>query len=124
MTDNEIIKALEYCNSQGITSECEKCKVKNGCRSELLKNALDLINRQNAEYEDLYKKYCDLVAITNERVPELMQELQKIKEYRTEAIKEFETKLIDNLIHETYSREFLIVFIKELARRMRGDTDV
>jgi hypothetical protein len=56
MTDNEIIKALEYCNSQGITSECEKCKVKKGCRSELLKNALDLINRQKSEIERLIDK--------------------------------------------------------------------
>ena len=28
MTDNEIIKALEYCTQQGITSECERCGVK------------------------------------------------------------------------------------------------
>lgn len=52
LTDNEIVKALEYCSRQGITSECERCKVK-GCRSELIKLALDLINRLQAENEEL-----------------------------------------------------------------------
>lgn len=53
MKDNEVIKALEYCTQQGITSECERCKVKKGCRSELIVNALDLISRQQAEIERL-----------------------------------------------------------------------
>jgi hypothetical protein len=44
--DNDVIKALEYCLAQGITSECEKCTVKIGCRDTLLHNALDLINRK------------------------------------------------------------------------------
>jgi hypothetical protein len=50
LPDSEIVKALEYCSQQGITSECERCKVK-GCRSELIKLALDLINRQNAKID-------------------------------------------------------------------------
>jgi hypothetical protein len=53
MTNNEIIKALEYCQQQGITSECERCKVKSGCRATLIENALDLIERQKAEIERL-----------------------------------------------------------------------
>ena len=53
LTDNEIIKALEYCKEQGITSECEKCNIKEDCRRELIAIALDLINRQQAEIERL-----------------------------------------------------------------------
>lgn len=49
MTDNEIIKEIEYCLEQGITSECDRCKDKIGCRDTLLHNALNLINRQKAE---------------------------------------------------------------------------
>ena len=51
--DNEIVKALEYCLAQGITSECERCRDKIGCRDTLLRDALDLINSQKAEIEEL-----------------------------------------------------------------------
>ena len=53
-TDEEIIKALECCSS----AECEKCKyVPQGdcyqgslaCNDDLMRSALDLINRQKAE---------------------------------------------------------------------------
>lgn len=57
MTYVETIKALEYCSKQGITSECEKCTVGNGCRSELIISALDIINRQKADYEHLKNEY-------------------------------------------------------------------
>ena len=53
--DNEIIKALECCLAQGITSECERCRDKIGCRDTLLRDALDLIKRQKAEIERLRK---------------------------------------------------------------------
>lgn len=56
MTDEDIIKALEYCCKQGITSECEGCNYKKGCRTELINDAFDLINRQNAEVERLKKE--------------------------------------------------------------------
>lgn len=53
MTYIEISKALEYCLAQGITSECERCRDKIGCRDALLRDALDLIHRQAAEKEEL-----------------------------------------------------------------------
>ena len=56
MNDDKIIKALEYCLEQGITSDCERCKVKIGCRDTLLKDALDLINRQKTEINILIRK--------------------------------------------------------------------
>lgn len=52
-TDSEILKALEYCSQQGSMSECERCKIKRGCRFELIKLAFDLINRLQAEKEAL-----------------------------------------------------------------------
>ncbi len=57
MTDEQIIKALEYCSEQGITSECEKCKFKKGCRTEMIATALDLVNRQKAEIKRLKESY-------------------------------------------------------------------
>ena len=52
-TDNEIVKALECCKNDGII--CGECPYKkaNGCMEKLSADALDLINRQNAEIERL-----------------------------------------------------------------------
>ncbi len=55
MTDKEIIKALETC----ILGDCQGCFYgdtnQRGCTDDLMKNALDLINRQQAEIERLQK---------------------------------------------------------------------
>ena len=53
MTDNEIIKALERCSSQGDCDKCPAYKPSSECIAILQKNALDLINRQKAENEML-----------------------------------------------------------------------
>lgn len=96
MTDTEIIKALEYCSQQGVTSECERCKVKKGCRSELIVNALDLINRQKAEKETM-QSYIDCLKAEIERLEDLnkcyytsCQQIAKSNhEIKAEAVKEF-----------------------------------
>ena len=63
LTDKEIVKALEHCSKQGITSECKRCKVQKGCRPYLIIEALDLINRLQAENERLQSI---LLAFTSE----------------------------------------------------------
>lgn len=55
MTDNEIIKALECC---AIKNDCKGCyfdthEAEDICAREVVKNAFDLINRQQAEIERL-----------------------------------------------------------------------
>ncbi len=54
MTDNEIVKALECCGND----ECSKCPLQDGVCSEkdVMKNAIDLINRLQAENEMLKKE--------------------------------------------------------------------
>lgn len=79
LTDNEIKKALEYCLEQGITSECERCRDKIGCRDTLLMNALDLINRRDADIERL------------ERVISNIRRNRQVIE--SEAIKKFAERL-------------------------------
>ena len=89
MNDNDIIKALEFCESPDCecTRECPMfcngIKSISDCRGELHKNALDLINRQKAEIERLE----DMVA-QNEGVLPKYEQLIK-----AEAIKEFEDRL-------------------------------
>lgn len=59
MTDNEIIKALECCQTQ-YAKNCEKCPYERykkpcisaiTCSSQMRADLLDLINRQRAEIE-------------------------------------------------------------------------
>lgn len=70
MTDNEIIKALNYCcgNIENNDEECNEDMCYQvtlpesrdegirWCRQWLMKDALDLINRQKAEIEKIKKK--------------------------------------------------------------------
>lgn len=58
-TDEEIIKALEYCNAD--ISKCDKCMLQKECESNpfysaVAEYALELINRQKAEIERLKKE--------------------------------------------------------------------
>jgi len=78
MTDKQVIKALECCvakeNCEEVSCEiCPYCRVYD-CKEVMLKNAIDLINRQKAE---------------NDRL------LQKMQQLKSEAIKEFAKYMID-----------------------------
>lgn len=57
MTDNEIIKALEWCTN---VMDCGKCLYSpysgSGCATRLKTEVLDLIKRQQAEIERLKKE--------------------------------------------------------------------
>ena len=54
MTDNEIIKALECCANANINA-CDKCPFNKQCENDeqLVKYALDLINRLTTDNESL-----------------------------------------------------------------------
>ena len=58
MTDNEIIKALEYCSTDVRENTCPKCAFykKHRCSTLMLNAVSDLINRQKAEIERLLQK--------------------------------------------------------------------
>ncbi len=84
MSDNDIIKALECCSVHGLL-KCEKCPKKNEgvtCMYALSKDALNLINRQQAEIERLNIRNKALAAITKNYD-------WKFVKAKSEAIKEF-----------------------------------
>lgn len=58
MTDNEIIKAIEYCLDSS-NETCEFCPFRMYCErdSKILRCALDIIYRQKAEIEHLQQMY-------------------------------------------------------------------
>lgn len=93
MTDNEIIKALECC----INDDCNICPETFGnCELTVMRNALDLIKRQQAENERLeysakeWEKqakyfFTKMQAITKENIKEFVEragkELEKIPQH-------------------------------------------
>jgi hypothetical protein len=87
--ENEIIKALEYCLAQGITSECERCRDKIGCRDTLLRDALDLINRQKEEIERLRDLLHESTEDNNRWVCDCIQMQKDMQKLKSEARKEF-----------------------------------
>ena len=102
MTDNEIIKALEYCKD---------------CSAKLNVEIIDLINRQQKDIDDLckvlgraYQENCFLEASR--------------KCVKAEAIKEFAEKLKDDMvpnIDDTYIESFVEEYIDNLVKEMVGE---
>lgn len=131
MTEKDIKKALRLCKQNTVCKGCSY--INNGCLRTLMQDTLNLINSKNAEIASLQeqnkinadcaaRQYKEIERLKGYVVPtlQLMSEYD-IKRAKSTAIKDFEKLLIDNVIYETYSKDFLIVFIKEFARRMVGD---
>ena len=93
LTDSEIVKALECCKYEYDT-KCELCCYnfysRTGCRSELRRNALDLINRLQAENERL-KDYNENLLTANTSLS------NEILDAKTEAYKESIEKVKEKL---------------------------
>ena len=103
MTEEQIIKALEYCFTRGFDeSTCYECPFYTAtakCTEDLRESVLDLINRQKAEIERLKRD----IAI-HEHVHEESNAAYQVlvKQAKSEAIKEFAERLkkhsfVDNL---------------------------
>ena len=64
LTDEQIIKALEHCSYNDV-KRCDDCsyyekETKTYCVNELIKDVLDLINRQKAEIERLNTMHSEM----------------------------------------------------------------
>ena len=90
MTDNEIMEALGYCTNPKVQKKCPRAKFvdvcNDGCIHLLMKQALDLINRQKAEIEKLEEmlesksgknEANETVAYLADRVEELCDEIER-----------------------------------------------
>ena len=97
MTDNEIIKTLECC----INDDCDNCPDTFGnCEHNAMRNALNLINRQQEEIERL--------KIENQSLRSAANSCKlHYNEARVEAVKEFAYRLKDYYInHKRYKRPY------------------
>lgn len=94
-TDEQIIKALECCVKTEFISDCAKCKMfAFDCKDIFIENALDLINRQKAEIEELKT---EIERKKNQNTLLLKKKCKDIntarKIIKSEAIKEFAERL-------------------------------
>lgn len=123
MTDNEIIKVLEFCPEHNCDVECPLFDTPY-CVNVLMKNALDLIQRQQERIERL-KDNLDAVlaerADHTEAIKEFADNLKKdIKNHRLEmylnGLKG--THRTDEMTYET-----IIEYIDNLLEEMVGGSD-
>lgn len=84
MTDNEIIKALELCNSSFLDRSCRECqfyKVSH-CSTALINEGINLINRQKAEIEKKDTEIAILIRkneTLKDEVSELRAEVERLQ---------------------------------------------
>ena len=93
MTDKEIIKALECCTGETEDVDCSICPYNDEafCNLNASKEALALINRQQAEIERLYNHFLDLT-----------------KKVKYEAVKEFAERFRVKFQKEKYRDCYVI----------------
>ena len=93
MTDEQIIKALKCCGG----SNCHECPIE-GCTDDIFGNALDLINRLQAEneqgkeeankYKNLWGIALDDIEIAKAKAYTRVTNLKKISRYIDDLVKE------------------------------------
>ena len=125
MTDNEIIKALEYCPKATTLGDCEKLECpalrKEGCyyacfgediyENELMKDALSVINRQKAKIEALQMDNEQLqsdIVNANMNAEHALAEIERLQ---------FECGRLER--HTKMHDEIITDAIKEFAERLK-----
>ena len=127
LTDNEIIKALECCSKGEVYADCERlgCPlylgISLGCKyvdneNKLYADALDLINRQQAEIEKL--------KIENQALRMAANSYKlHYNEAKVEAVKEFADRLKKECIIDRGYEILQEGTIDDLVKEMAGDTE-
>ncbi len=122
MTEIEIMKALECCRTN-IMADCKRCnlRLEDGttrpyCTTILIGNALDLINRKNAEIERVTKERDNITKT-------YMEVVDAWKITRAETIKEFAERLLKDYAMMIYDGDRVVhdTDIYNLAKEMGVD---
>ena len=140
MTGEQIIKALEYCNTDVRESTCPKCAFykKHRCSTLMLNAISDLINRQKERIKESEEKLAENEELLNDRIQESVNAvseadqkyicalersiaakdvererlLQKLQQAKSEAIKDFAKRLKGYAIGENGSKEKAYFFVE------------
>ena len=125
MTESEIMKALE-CHINDITT-CGECPLKRdlGCSHTLSKSALDLINRKNAEKDELQHEKAKLQHKIEELNFENLQLVASFRDLKAEAIKEFAERVKEYIyesddINHKFEPEILRISFRRVFNVSRG----
>ena len=109
MTDNKIIKALECCGNI-VDSTCKGCVYHEtynaSCVVRLMRDALDLINRQQAEIERLEAQHREMCI--------------GMKVLKKKAIEKFAERLCNGRV----SNDPVVIAVKVELERMKEMTEV
>ena len=122
LTDKEIVKALECCNK----NDCRTCPYGKYnvtgwcCMPKVRKDAIDLINRLQAENEELHKKYDDTVLLDGNIVQQVHELLITAK---AEAYKEFADRLKEKAFIILHHKMILSSDIDNLLKELVGDNN-
>ena len=118
MNDNDIIEAFDICSIYHWKCD-ESCPFSGNCWSNATEYAIDLINRQKAEIEELQRKVlmlypkgssCSMQVEVSDRIE---------REIKSEAIKEFAERLIDKIFTYTkYVDVDGVVILNRICRMM------
>jgi hypothetical protein len=132
MTDNDIIKALECCEEDSCGCGCPRMYCGDSvieCKAVLMEHALDLINRQKAKIEELYKENARQRAEI-EKLAHCCDDCAGCTEWicdcsniRAEAITEFAERLKEkrNTLFDAILRFNFDNVIDQIAKEMKGE---
>ena len=123
MNDADIIKALECCF---VNENCTNCPCYENrfsvyaCETEIPKQALDLIKRQQAEIERLKDYNENLLSANTAMSCNLLDEVAKA---RVEAIKEFAERLKEEALYPYPDSETKIVDVDDIDNLVKEMTE-
>lgn len=133
MTDEQIIKALECCATDD-GDNCSQCPYGNivyksgngGCVNRCRKDALDLINCQKIENEELQERISYLEESIDCSRKEYNNLLQKSQQAKSEAIKEFAERLKEKLANlsvrtKTHGRKTTPNYVDDITNQILHD---
>ena len=135
MTDNEIVKALEYCfTNDWNRTKCDKCKFYTGttqCVEDLKSASIYLIKRQQAEIERLKCEMGKLLPKDCAYTVQMEVSNKLETQIRAEAVREFAERLKNKIKTECnpygkptfdYDTSLAIMrYIDNLAKEMVGE---
>jgi hypothetical protein len=127
-TDEEVVKGLECCRKDNV-KDCDACPyvdidTKTYCVNEMIKDALELINRKNAEIERLQKENVFHRKTITENAQRALEVLvDEINKAKTEAIKEFAEEFKKRCIRKGFYPVWIKNILADLVKEKTEGND-
>ena len=125
-TDDDVIKALECCNTPGSCFECpyygtNEVEYDNSCVQKLIKEILPLINRQKAEIERLQAVHADMtesLRLASEANKDMQAEIEKLCRDRYQILSDGRLELLPRTDINAIKAEAIKEFAERLKKKM------